>query len=259
MTLRIKNKVCLITGAGSGIGEAIARRFAQEGAKLVLTDINKDTVDNVANALSKKYGVKVISIKQDVVNEKKWVVLVTQVEKVFGRIDVLVNNAGIAIPGNLENTSLADWKKTHEVNCEGTFLGCQAVTKVMKNTGGSIINISSIEGIVGERNTLAYNSSKGAVRTFTKSMALHCAHNQYDIRVNSLHPGFIKTPMVVNALDSLPPAEAQQILTQVLNHIPLSKMGSVEDIANGCLFLASDESIYMTGSELVMDGGYTCQ
>lgn len=129
----------------------------------------------------------------------------------------------------------------------------------MKNTGGSIINISSIEGIVGERNTLAYNSSKGAVRTFTKSMALHCAHNQYDIRVNSLHPGFIKTPMVVNALDSLPPAEAQQILTQVLNHIPLSKMGSVEDIANGCLFLASDESIYMTGSELVMDGGYTCQ
>lgn len=111
MTLRIKNKVCLITGAGSGIGEAIARRFAQEGAKLVLTDINKDTVDNVANALSKKYGVKVISIKQDVVNEKKWVVLVTQVEKVFGRIDVLVNNAGIAIPGNLENTSLADWKK----------------------------------------------------------------------------------------------------------------------------------------------------
>lgn len=259
MTLRIENKVCLITGAGSGIGEAIAKRYAQEGAQLILADINEKAVVQVADVLSAEYGVRTLAIKQDVADEPKWLEIVTQAHETFGRIDVLVNNAGIAIPGDLENTSLADWKKTHEVNCEGTFLGCQAVTKIMKNTGGSIINISSIEGIVGERNTLAYNSSKGAVRTFTKSMALHCAHNKYGIRVNSIHPGFIQTPMVVNALKGLPEAEAQQMLERVLSSIPLAEMGTVEDIANGCLFLASDESRYMTGSELVMDGGYICR
>jgi len=259
MTLRIENKVCLITGAGSGIGEAIAKRYAQEGAQLILTDINEEAVVQVAEVLSTEYGVKTLAIKQDVADEQKWLEIVTQAHEAFGRIDVLVNNAGIAIPGDLESTSLADWKKTHEVNCEGTFLGCKAVTKIMKTTGGSIINISSIEGIVGERNTLAYNSSKGAVRTFTKSMALHCAHHQYGIRVNSIHPGFVQTPMVVNGLASLPPQEAEQMLTRVLSNIPMAEMGTVEDIANGCLFLASDESRYMTGSELVMDGGYTCR
>ncbi|PCH94689.1 MAG: 3-beta hydroxysteroid dehydrogenase [Gammaproteobacteria bacterium] len=259
MNLRIESKVCLITGAGSGIGEAIAKRYAQEGAQLILTDINKESVTKVAEVLAAEYGVKAIAFKQDVADEQKWFEVVTKVNEIFGRIDVLVNNAGIAIPGDLENTTLADWRKTHEVNCEGTFLGCQAVTRIMKNTGGSIINISSIEGIIGERNTLAYNSSKGAVRTFTKSMALHCAHHQYGIRVNSVHPGFVKTPLVVNALASLPPEEAQLMLDSVLANIPLAEMGTVEDIANGCLFLASDESRYMTGSELVMDGGYICR
>jgi len=259
MTLRIKNKVCFITGAGSGIGEAIAKRYAQEGAKLVITDINEEAVTLEAAILTSEYGIEVIAIQQDVADEQKWQEVVNMTTETFGRIDVLVNNAGIAIPGDLENTSLADWKKTHEVNCEGTFLGCQAVVATMKKTGGSIINISSIEGIVGERNTLAYNSSKGAVRTFTKSMALHCAHHQYGIRVNSVHPGFIKTQMVINGLASLPPQEAEQMLTRVLSNIPLAEMGTVEDIANGCLFLASDESRYMTGSELVMDGGYICR
>jgi len=259
MSLRIENKVCLITGAGSGIGEAIAKRYAQEGAQLILTDINEDAVIKVAESIKAKYDVKIIAYKQDVVDEQGWLELVNKANDVFERIDVLVNNAGIAIPGDLENTSLSDWKKTHEVNCEGTFLGCQAVTTVMKETGGSIINISSIEGIVGERNTLAYNSSKGAVRTFTKSMALHCAHHRYGIRVNSVHPGFVQTPLVVNALANLSPEEAEQMLTRVLMNIPLGEMGTVEDIANGCLFLASDESRYMTGSELVMDGGYICR
>lgn len=259
MSLRIENKVCLITGAGSGIGEAIAKRYAQEGAQLVLTDINIAAVAKVAEQLTADYGVKTLALHQDVVCQEQWQEVVEKTINAYGRIDVLVNNAGIAIPGNVETTTIEDWRKTHEVNCEGVFLGCQTVIAEMKAHGGSIINISSIEGIVGEANTSAYNSSKGGVRIFTKSVALHCAEQKYNIRVNSVHPGFIKTPMVIAGLASLPPEHAQAIQARLLASIPLGDMGSSEDIAHGCLFLASDESRYMTGSELVIDGGYTCR
>ncbi len=141
---------------------------------------------------------------------------------------------------------------------EGVFLGCRVAVRAMKKHGGSIINISSIEGIVGEANTPAYNASKGGVRIFTKSVALHCAAQGYAIRVNSVHPGYILTPMVEQGLAMLPQERADAMLARVLGEIPQGAMGEPIDIANGCLFLASDESRYMTGSELVIDGGYTC-
>ena len=158
----------------------------------------------------------------------------------------------------MENATLAEWRKVQEVNVEGVFMGCRAAIKLMKSCGGSIINISSIEGIVGEPNTAAYNASKGAVRIFTKSVALHCASSGYPIRVNSVHPGFILTRLVEEGIASMPEdvrAEAQERLTR---EIPNGQMGEPVDIANGCLFLASDESRYMQGSELIIDGGYTC-
>jgi hypothetical protein len=173
-------------------------------------------------------------------------------------LDVLVNNAGIAAPANVEEETLEGWRKTQSVNMEGVFLGCRAAIAVMKEKGGSIINISSIEGIVGDPNTPAYNASKGGVRIFTKSVALHCAGHGYAIRVNSLHPGYILTPMVEKGLEMMPKDVSEAMLARVLGEIPLGTMGEPRDIAEGCLFLASDESKYMTGSDLVIAGGYTC-
>lgn len=180
------------------------------------------------------------------------------VEK-HGALDVLVNNAGIVIPGNVEEATVDDWRTTQSVNGESVFLGTRAAISVMKERGGSIINISSIEGIVGEANAPAYNFSKGGVRIFTKSAALHCAAQNYAIRVNSVHPGFILTAMVENGIGSMPEAMQEEMRERLIREIPLGgTMGEPLDIANGCLFLASDESKYMTGSELVIDGGYTC-
>ena len=176
-----------------------------------------------------------------------------------GSLDVLVNNAGIAIPGSAEDTSLEEWRTTQRVNVESVFLGTQAAIAAMRQAGGSIINISSIEGIVGEPKMAAYNASKGGVRIFSKSAALHCADQNYAIRVNSVHPGFIQTPLIEGALAAMPADEAEAMFARVIGNIPLKQLGSPLDVANACLYLASDESGYMTGSELVIDGGYTAK
>ena len=170
-----------------------------------------------------------------------------------------MNNAGIVIRGTAEDTTISDWRKTQEVNLDAVFMGTRAAIGAMKPSGGSIVNISSIEGLVGEATAAAYNASKGGVRIFTKSAALHCASQNYRIRVNSIHPGFIRTPMIDNALATMPSNEVEALLLRMENEIPLGSMGDPEDIANGCLYLASDESKYVTGSELVIDGGYTCR
>ncbi len=159
----------------------------------------------------------------------------------------------------VEQETLAGWRRTQAVNMEGVFLGTREAIRVMKKRGGSIINISSIEGIIGEPLTAAYNASKGGVRVFTKSAALHCAQQGYAIRVNSVHPGFIGTPLVANALGALPPDEAAALHQDLMTRIPLRRLGEPREIASGVLFLASDESSYMTGSELVIDGGYTAR
>ena len=255
--MRLKDRITLVTGAGNGIGEATAKRFAEEGAVVIVTDIDVDAARRVAEDI-KAAGRQAEAHVQDVSDEGDWQGLVASIVAAHGRLNVLVNNAGIAVPANVEDETLEGWRKTHAVNTEGVFLGCRAVIPAMKTLGGSIINISSIEGIVGDPNTPAYNASKGAVRIFTKSVALHCAAQGYPIRVNSLHPGFILTLMVEKGLEMMPKEVSEAMLARVLGEIPLGAMGEPQDIANGCLFLASDESRYMTGSELIIDGGYTC-
>jgi len=255
--MRLSQKVALVTGGGAGIGEACCKRFAEEGATVVVTDINGDSAQRVADEITSAGG-SAVAFVQDVTDEAGWDALIESIVANHSHLDVLVNNAGIALPGTVEDTSLDDWRKTQAVNSEAVFMGCRAAIKVMKGSGGSIINISSIEGIIGDPNTAAYNASKGAVRIFTKSAALHCAEQSYPIRINSVHPGFILTAMVSDGIASLPPEVAGEMQERLLREIPLGAMGEPLDIANGCLFLASDESRYMTGSELIIDGGYTC-
>jgi 3(or 17)beta-hydroxysteroid dehydrogenase len=255
--MRLQNKVALVTGAGNGIGAATATRFAEEGALVIVTDINGESAESVAAQINGNGG-RAEARTQDVTDEALWNTLVSDIAATHGGLDVLVNNAGIAIPGNAENTSLEDWRKTQAINGESVFMGTRAAVAVMKARGGSIINISSIEGIVGEPNATAYNYSKGGVRIFTKSAALHCAAEGYPIRINSVHPGFILTAMVENAIAAMPEEQSQVMYERLMQEIPLGAMGEPLDIANGCLFLASQESKYMTGSELIIDGGYTC-
>ena len=161
--------------------------------------------------------------------------------------------------GSAEDTSLDDWNRTQKVNFDAVFIGTREAILIMKNSGGSIINMSSIDGIIGEPMAAAYSASKGGVRLFSKSAALHCANKGYRIRVNSLHPGVIKTPMVANAFAALPPADRDALIARLEAQVPLGAWGEPVDIANGVLFLASNESRYMTGAELVIDGGYTAK
>lgn len=258
MSGRLANKVALITGAGSGLGEATAKRFAEEGATVIVADIQVEAAQRVSQEINAANG-NAEARAQDVTDEKLWDELVEDVVATHGGLHVLVNNAGIAQSASAEDATLADWQTTQAVNGEGVFLGTRAAIKAMKTLGGSIINISSIEGIVGESNAAAYNYSKGGVRIFTKSAALHCAKSGYPIRVNSVHPGFIQTKMVVEAIGSQPEEVQREMYERLAREIPMGgQMGEPIDIANGCLFLASDESKYMTGSEMVIDGGYTC-
>jgi NAD(P)-dependent dehydrogenase (short-subunit alcohol dehydrogenase family) len=225
---------------------------------VIATDINETAAQRVAADIRESGGLAA-AFKQDVTDEALWESLLQDVVREFGALHVLVNNAGIVIPGSAESATLDDWRKTQAVNGESVFLGTQAAIKVMKESGGSIINISSIEGIVGEANAAAYNFSKGGVRIFSKSSALHCAQQGYPIRVNSVHPGFILTAMVRDGIASMPQEIQDEMHARLAREIPMGgTMGEPVDIANGCLFLASDESKYMTGAELVIDGGYTC-
>lgn len=251
--MRVNNKVALVTGGGAGIGEAICIRLAEEGATVIVSDINEENAKRVANNI----GGNAIALQQDVVSESRWKEVVAEIIERFGQLDILVNNAGIAIIGTVESSSLEDWQTTQKVNLDSVFLGTKEAIKVMKSKSGSIINISSIDGIIGERMVAAYTASKGGVRIFTKSAALHCAAEGYDVRVNSVHPGFIGTTLVSGALDSMSEIEGQAFQSRILGTIPVGRMGVPRDIANGVLFLASEESCYMTGSELVIDGGFT--
>jgi NAD(P)-dependent dehydrogenase (short-subunit alcohol dehydrogenase family) len=210
MKPRLKDKVALITGGGAGIGEATARRFAEEGALVIVTDINAEAAARVAAEIAAAGG-RAEARTQDVTDEALWESLVQDIVATHGTLDVLVNNAGIALPGTVEEATLADWRTTQAVNGESVFMGTRAAVAAMKERGGSIINISSIEGMVGEANAPAYNYSKGGVRIFTKSAALHCSAQGYPIRVNSVHPGFILTAMVEEAIGSMPEEVQQEV------------------------------------------------
>ncbi len=254
---RVEGKVALITGGARGLGEATGRLMAQEGATVILTDVLDAEGEAVAKDITSNGG-KASYLHQDVTDEAAWADITGQVVAEHGRLDILVNNAGIALDATVEDTTLEGWRRVNSINSEAVFLGTREAIRVMKDQdprGGSIVNISSIAGLVGIDNLAAYNASKGAVRLFTKSAALHVAKAGYGIRVNSVHPSYTWTPMVQELGDNTGDRDA---FYQALAAIhPLGRPGEPMDIAYGVLYLASDEASWVTGSELVIDGGIT--
>ncbi len=251
---RVDGKVVLITGGAMGLGKAAAQLLSTEGAQVSLTDINEVEGRRTADEISVNGG-EVLFQAHDVADPDRWVEVVDATVGHFGKLDVLVNNAGIAIAADVETTTLEDWRKTMAVNLDGVFYGTQQAIRVMKeNGGGSIINLSSIDGIIGEADLAAYCASKGGVRTFTKAAAVHCGEAGYKIRVNSIHPGYIVTPQHVSYLKALGSYEEEN--EKARSRHPIGHLGEPKDVAYGVLYLASDESRFVTGSELVIDGGY---
>lgn len=250
---RLSQKVALITGGASGLGRAMGLLFTDEGAKVVLTDINETQGQAVVTEIKNKGG-DARFISHDVTSEEQWESVINQTLETFGQLDIVVNSAGVATLGNVEETSYEDWRKVNSINLDGVFLGTKHGVRAIKNNpaGGSIINLSSIMGLVGDANLAGYNASKGGVKLLSKSAALHCAQAGYKIRVNSIHPGYIRTPMVEGAIKG---GHADEEHLKSLH--PVGHLGEPNDIAYGALYLASDESKFVTGSELVIDGGYT--
>ncbi len=256
MTGRLAGKVALVTGAASGLGAETARRLAREGAAVMLSDLSIGNGEVVTAEIIASGG-RAAFIAHDVTSEDDWTAAVAGTTTVFGRLDILVNNAGIV--GNqleLMTHSLADWRRILAVNLDGVFLGMRAVGPVMAGQGGgSIINLSSIMGKVAMPNVTAYAASKGGVLMLTKAAAVEWA--PLGIRVNSVHPGFIDTPMVANALHAA--ENGNEMRSTIMAAHPLGRLGVPREIADAVVFLASDEASFMTGAELVVDGGYTAQ
>jgi NAD(P)-dependent dehydrogenase (short-subunit alcohol dehydrogenase family) len=244
---RLAGKVALITGAAGGIGSAAAALFEAEGAKLVLTDLD----------VSGLGGSGALAPAQDVTDEARWREVVDETLTRFGQLDILVNNAGIALVGNIENATLADWRRTQAVNGESVFLGCREAVRAMKGRGGSIVNISSVAGIIGDAQSAAYCASKGAVRLLTKSVALYCARKGYGVRCNSVHPSFTQTNMVEGFIATA--RNPERVREGLAAAAPMGRMGRAEEVARAILYLASDESSFTTGAEIVVDGGLTAQ
>lgn len=257
MTGRVAGKVALITGGASGIGRACALRLAEEGATVVVTDIQDDLgAETVAEITAA--GGKAEYLHHDVTSEPAWIDVIETVAARHGRLDVLVNNAGIGIGGSIVEMSLEDWRRQQAINLDGVFLGIKHGIPLMRDSGGgSIVNMSSVAGLKGAARLAAYNATKGGVRLLTKGVALECAQERWKIRVNSVHPGVIDTPIWTKAdagaLES--GANAVDVDAMAALAVPTGLAGKPLDIANTVLFLASEESAYVTGTELVVDGG----
>jgi 3(or 17)beta-hydroxysteroid dehydrogenase len=249
---RVEGKVALITGGASGLGRASATMLAAEGAKVTIADVNETGGREVAETI----GPAALFVRLDVTDEASWIGAIEQTVEAFGGLDVLVNSAGVGVVKDVEQTTLEEWRFVNSVNLDGVFLGCKHAIGAMKaRGGGSIINLSSVSGLVGGHNLAAYNASKGGVRLLTKSVALHCARAGYNIRCNSVHPTFIDTPMVQEMIAAgRDPNKVRQSLER---QIPLGRIGRPDEVASGIVYLASDESSFMTGTEFVLDGGIT--
>jgi len=247
--MRLKDKVAFISGGARGLGAAMATLFAREGAKVVIGDVLEEEGRKTETEINETGG-ESLFLRMDVTSEDEWQQAVASTLARFGKLDVLVNNAGIGDTGKVEDTTVEAWDRVMDVNAKGVFLGTKAAIPELRRSGsGSIINISSQVGLVGtETASPQYQASKGAVRMLTKATAIQYADDR--IRVNSVHPGPIITPMLETSDDG----EMDQIL---LSRIPLKKYGEPDNVAFGVLLLASDESCFMTGSEMVIDGGYT--
>ncbi|WP_026908153.1 glucose 1-dehydrogenase [Paucisalibacillus globulus] len=240
---RLEGKVAIITGAAQGMGASHARRFIEEGAKVVLTDLNEEK----GTALAEELGENALFVKQNVASPEDWDMVVAKAESAFGPVNVLVNNAGITMAKSILQTSVEEYRRIVEINQVSVFLGMKTVVPSMqKSGGGSIVNVSSINGIVG--GAIGYTDTKFAVRGMTKAAAMECSN--YGIRVNSVHPGVIATPMVVQE-------DTKSAVEEFAKHIPLKRVAQPEEVSNIVLYLASDESSYSTGAEFIVDGGLT--
>lgn len=249
---RLDGKVALITGGASGIGAASARRFAAEGAQVLVADIAQEAGQGLAAEL----GAAAAFVPLDVTSDASWAAAMDAVRRRHGRLDVLVNSAGISVPGEIEQTSLEQWHHTQQVNADSVFLGCRHGIALMKGStrAGAIVNLSSTLGLRPQPGFIAYNASKASVWAVTRAVALHCCQKGYPIRVNAVHPGATLTPMMQRYLDAAPdPAEAMRMFAA--NH-PMNRVGTPEELANAILFLASDEASFITGVSLPVDGGY---
>jgi NAD(P)-dependent dehydrogenase (short-subunit alcohol dehydrogenase family) len=254
--MRVQNKIALVTGAARGIGQSIAELLAEEGATVIVTDIN----DAVGHAVAREIGGDAEYRRLDVALESEWDSAFSYIQTKFGALDILINNAGItglletSGPHDPENLDMESWHKVHDVNLHGAVLGCKYGIRNMKSSNGaSIINVSSRSGIVGIPQAAAYASSKAALRNHTKSVALYCAEKNYPIRCNSLHPAAIETPMWDAMLGE--GAQKSESIKNIAAEIPLRRMGEAKDVAYAALYLASEESKYLTGIELNIDGG----
>ncbi|WGK60864.1 glucose 1-dehydrogenase [Halopseudomonas sp. SMJS2] len=248
MSNRLINKVAVVTGAASGIGEASVRRFVAQGARVIMTDLNVADGERIAAEL----GEQVLFMRQDVSAPADWQALAELVRGRFQRLDILVNNAGILIPGSIEDATLEQWHKLMRVNADSVFLGCQTAVALMKESGGggSIINISSIAALAARDDYLAYGASKGAVAALTRSVAVHCRKRKYRIRCNSVHPDGVLTAMTrASYPQGLDPARL------TIDHDPMNRACLPEDVADAVLYLATDESRAVNGIELRVDSG----
>src|SRR5438105_764533 len=264
----LSGRVALVSGALRGIGLAIAERYIAEGASVVLTDLASPE-DPSVTTVTGRLGSASSYLKLDVANESDWQAAEAHVRARHGRLDILVNNAGIDCTGAVEALELTAWRRIMSINVDGVFLGTKTFTNLLAQTGrttrfgSSVINISSIMGLVGYTDTSAYNTGKGAVRLFTKSVAIEFATKRTPIRVNSIHPGFVNTPLLQIGMRkwvALGMAEkAQDLIDQIAAATPNGRLAEPAEIAGAAYFLACDDSSYCTGSELVIDGGWTAR
>ncbi len=253
MAGRVEGKVALVTGGGSGIGRASALTLAREGAAVVVTDLNARTAEETA-AMIAEAGGQARAMAQDTTDEARWGEVMASIRETEKRLDIVLNNAGVSNDGRLlKETSLEQWRFVNAANVEGVYLGTKYGIELMEEAGngGSVINISSIYGKVGAVGSVAYNASKGAVCVFSKGAALECGKAGNGVRVNTIHPGFIETGMTAERFKNNTNRQWS------LNRTPIGRLGQPQDIANGVLYLASDESSFVTGAELVIDGGFT--
>ncbi len=252
MAGRLQGKAAFITGGASGLGRAMAVAFAAEGARVAIADVDASRGREAAQEI----GAAALFLPHDVTDEAQWIANLETARGAFGHLDTLVNNAGIGTRGNVETTTLAEWRRINAVNLDGPFLGCKhAIPLIAAAGGGSIVNISSVAGIIGARDSAAYCASKGGVRLLTKSVALHCAHRRNGVRCNSIHPVYTDTPMVDQMLaEAKQPEKMRQALKDM---IPLGRLGTPAELAAMAVYLVSDESRFVTGAEFVFDGGYT--
>jgi NAD(P)-dependent dehydrogenase (short-subunit alcohol dehydrogenase family) len=250
--VRLENKVVLVSGGASGIGAETARLVVREGGKAAIADRDEDK----GRALAKELGVASSFVALDVTEEAAWQKAVAATVETHGGLHGLLNAAGVGVRNTIEDCTLEEYRRVNDINSLGTFLGCKTAIPAMKRSGGgSIVNISSVLGLRGASAALAYCASKGAVRSLTKNVALYCAQMKYDIRCNSVHPGYIDTPMIAPRLEQTSGNRSGREVLEELH--PLGRLGRAVEVANMILFLLSDESTFSTGSEFVCDGGLT--